>query len=104
MFEEFTAEKKPPLPPPPPEEKPTPKVEVEKEKEESTRDRDSLDSLSTKEEIPIRQVKDRDKYTRPPYGSSRTDYPTPNSSDMGYGTQSETYSTNYGSTNTTPLG
>lgn len=102
LFEDYTVEKKPPLPPPP-EEKVPPKVEVEKEKEElhRERERDSLDNI--KEDHSIRN-KERieNRYSRSGYG--RNDYPTPSSSDMGYGTQSDTYSTNYGSTNTTPLG
>lgn len=105
MFEEYTIEKKPVLPPPP-EEKPAPKPEVEKEKEEQpVREREPVETLSIKDEAPIRQVKERERYTRAPYVAPRGDYPTPSSSDMGYGTsQSDSYSTNYGSTNTTPLG
>lgn len=103
MFEEYTIEKKPPLPPPVVEEKPAPKVEEKKEKEDPVREKDTADVV--KEDIPDRrQAKERDRYTRPPYANStRGDYPTPSSSDMGYGTQSETYSTSYGSTNTTPI-
>lgn len=102
MFADYTVEKKPVLPPPPVEEKPAPKVDPEKEKEEPPRERETVEPV--KEEIPVRTSKERDRYTRPPYVATRGDYPTPSSSDMGYGTQSETYSTNYGSTNTTPLG
>lgn len=104
MFEEHTVEKKTALPPPPVEDKPAPKVELEKEKEEPVHERETVDIV--KEEVPVRPTKDRERYTTrpPPYGAARTDYPTPSSLDLGYGTQSETYSTNYGSTNTTPIG
>lgn len=103
MFEEYTTEKKPPLPPPP-EDKPSPKPEVKKDipKDEPLRERD-MENLSIKEDRTI--VKDRDRYSNRTYVAPRTDYPTPSSSDMGYGTsQSDSYSTTYGSTNTTPLG
>lgn len=106
LFEEATVEKKPVVPPVVPEEKPAPKPEVEKkEKKEEVRssERDCLDIV--KDEHSVRSsVKERDRYSRPVYVPPR-DYSTPGSSDIGYGTsQSDSFSTGYGSTNTTPLG
>lgn len=97
-------EKKPVAPPVVPEEKPAPKPEVEKEKKEEVRsERDCVDIL--KDEHSVRpSVKERDRYSRSLYVPPR-DYSTPGSSDIGYGTsQSDSFSTGYGSTNTTPLG
>lgn len=99
-FEEYTVEKKAAV-----EENPV-KSEPEVKKEEEKFDgKVPKDWEKTKEVVKEREdrvhVKERDKtYAR---GYTRNEFPTPSSSDMGYGTAQSDFSTNYSSSNTTPL-
>ena len=107
-FEEYTVEKKPPMPVV--EEKPKKlesemarKSEDEKrtDSKDGVRDRDRERDAETKKNVKERDNKymkdrDRDRYAR---NYVRNEYATPSSSDMGYGTSE--YS--YGSSNTTPI-
>lgn len=112
-FEELTAEKKPVV-----EEKPAkapPKIEEKAEEERKVyndvRDLTSDKSYAKeKEEIraPLlkecKDLRDRERSYRGNYvQGSRGEFATPNSLDMGYSTAASDYSTNFGSTNTTPI-
>lgn len=99
-FKDFTEEKKPVVEEKKVEEK---KVEVEKHFLES-KDKHPLEK---EKEDDLRSVvmKDSLRDSRDRYSRSyvRSDYPTPSSADLGYGTSQSDYSANYGSTNSTPI-
>ncbi|KAK9876347.1 hypothetical protein WA026_012656 [Henosepilachna vigintioctopunctata] len=99
-FEEFTIEKKPQ------EVLPSVKSEPEKILEE---DRSAM-ALKEKEEEEKRKKEkerereklERERYSRTTFGT-RTEFATPGSSDLGYATAPSEFSTNFSSSNTTPL-
>ncbi|XP_045466894.1 histone-lysine N-methyltransferase SETD1 [Harmonia axyridis] len=97
-FDEYTAEKKLP------EIIAQPKVESEKEERIAVEFKEKQEDEHRKNE----KKREREKIERDRYGRvsfSRTDFATPSgSSDLGYGTGPSEFSTNYGSTNTTPVG
>lgn len=125
-FEEFTTEKKPSLPPPPPPVVEVPKIEPDPVKvdDKVTKDRDyddrhykerEKDLKETTDEYDSRIKKDRDRdrdridrdrerdrYSRS-FNSTRTEFASSSSSDLGYGTTPSDYSASYGSTTATPL-
>lgn len=111
IFEESIAEKKPPVV----EEKPKAEVEPKKIEEEkkSTKEREKevyADKVKDREERHTKdkerdrldRERDRERYSRG-YVSSRNEFATPSSSDMGYNTAPSEYSTSFGSAGTTPL-
>ncbi|XP_044763789.1 histone-lysine N-methyltransferase SETD1 [Coccinella septempunctata] len=94
-FEEYTTEKKPPEAAPPP------KVELENEERLAIEKQE--DELRKHEKKREREKLERDRYGRASFG--RSEFATPgSSSDIGYGTAPSDFSTNFGSSNTTPVG
>lgn len=93
-FEDYTVEKKAPVAV-----ENTTKVE-EKKVEEDKKVGKEKDSKDPVDDVKIKKERERD---RDRYRGYRNDFATPSSSDMGYGTASSEFSTNYGSAGTTPL-
>lgn len=119
IFEEAVAEKKPP----PPvqqttttaaatavvDEKKSIELEVKKtEDTESGKEKECCSSEKKNKERDELRLKEKererlDRYTRGYVHSSRNDFATPSSSDMGYATAPSEFSAGYGSAGTTPL-
>lgn len=122
MFEEYIAEKKPPVI----EEKQKPKVEPdvkvteteivkkpldkvdykerEREAELKLKEREELRHLKEKERDRDRLERlERDKLYSRSYVHSRSEFATPSSSDMGYNTAQSDFSASFGSAGTTPI-
>ncbi|KAL3271158.1 hypothetical protein HHI36_021656 [Cryptolaemus montrouzieri] len=99
-FEEFTVDKKPA------EVVPVSKIEPEKKAEEDKaaieQKEKEEEELRKKEKEKEREKLERERYSRTSF-SARTEFATPSSSDLGYGTGPSEFSANYGSSNTTPL-
>lgn len=94
-FEDYTVEKKPVATVESTTKIEEKKVEEEKKVDKEKESKDAADDNKIKKD----RERDRDRYNR----VYRNDFPTPSSSDMGYGTASSDFSTNYGSAGTTPL-
>lgn len=115
IFEEAVAEKKPPpveekqKPEPEPKKVEEEKKPVEKEHErdsyhEKVKDRDDSKYSKERDRDRIDRERDRDRlYSRGYVHSSRNDFATPSSSDLGYNTAASEYSASFGSAGTTPL-
>ncbi|GJQ80667.1 hypothetical protein Trydic_g9251 [Trypoxylus dichotomus] len=100
-FEECTVEKKPVVEEKPPKPEPDTKMEEDVFDGKETKDweREAKEAKEREDRLHGKE-RERDRYAR---GYGRTEFATPSGSDMGYGTAQSDFSTNYGSSNTTPL-
>ncbi|KRT81143.1 RNA binding protein [Oryctes borbonicus] len=101
-FEEYTTEKKPVVEEKPAKPEPDTKIEEDTFDGKETKDWDR-EPKEVKEREDRLHGKDRERDRCYARGYPRNEFATPSSSDMGYGTAQSDFSTNYSSSNTTPL-